>query len=46
MGGCHLTRAIPQELARAGFDVVALDQFYLEVPNPYLYLYLGSARTV
>jgi ubiquinone/menaquinone biosynthesis C-methylase UbiE len=27
-GGCHLTRAVPDMLTAAGFEIVELDQFY------------------
>jgi SAM-dependent methyltransferase len=46
-GGCHLTRAVPELLQRAGLTVVVLQSSYLPGPRiarPWTYGYLGSAK--
>lgn len=46
-GGCHLDRAITDEISRAGFDVESAETGYLPGPRvsrPWSYLYSGVAR--
>lgn len=43
-GGCHLTRAIPEDIQRAGFEIDALDSYYADgEPKPMGYTYEGRA---
>ena len=43
-GGCHLTRHITDEIARAGFDLADVDTYYFEgEPKPMGYTYEGRA---
>lgn len=45
VGGCHLTRDVPELLRAAGFEVVELDRFYLRgAPRPIGAQWLGVAR--
>lgn len=46
-GGCHLTRAVPDLVRAAGFDVARLEERYLPGPRigrPWTYGYLGRAE--
>ena len=43
-GGCHLNRPIADLVRRAGFCLDALDNYYVEGPKPFTYLYEGRAR--
>ena len=44
-GGCHLTRAIPELIEQAGFEVEALDTNYLKgEPKMFAYTFEGVAR--
>jgi ubiquinone/menaquinone biosynthesis C-methylase UbiE len=44
-GGCHLTRPVAELLRTAGFDVVALDEFYEKgAPKSLGAMSLGTAR--
>lgn len=46
VGGCHLTRDIPDALAKAGLTVEQVDAFYQEgAARPLAALVLGTART-
>jgi ubiquinone/menaquinone biosynthesis C-methylase UbiE len=43
-GGCHLTRHVPEDIARAGFEVEVLDTYYFTgEPKPMGYTYEGRA---
>lgn len=45
--GCHLTREIPQEIEKAGFEIQELEQDYFRtwrLPDHWSYLSVGSAR--
>jgi ubiquinone/menaquinone biosynthesis C-methylase UbiE len=42
-GGCHLNRAIDQEIAAAGFALQRLETGYLPGPRPFTYVFQGSA---
>jgi SAM-dependent methyltransferase len=42
-GGCHLNRAIDQDVRTAGFEVEALENYYLPGPKFAAYLYEGRA---
>jgi ubiquinone/menaquinone biosynthesis C-methylase UbiE len=43
-GGCHLTRRIPEEIEKAGFDIQKLDTYYFKgEPKPMGYSYEGRA---
>jgi ubiquinone/menaquinone biosynthesis C-methylase UbiE len=43
-GGCHLTRDITALLTEAGFEIEQLRNFYLKVPKPMGYMYVGRAK--
>ncbi len=44
VGGCHMTRAISDEIERAGFLVKELDNYYAKgAPKPWGYEYEGRA---
>jgi ubiquinone/menaquinone biosynthesis C-methylase UbiE len=43
-GGCHLNRKIDDLIAGAGFQIEELDKGYLRGPNPFSYMYEGTAR--
>lgn len=42
-GGCHLNRPIDRLLARAGFGVTRMDNYYLPGPKPLGYMFEGVA---
>jgi ubiquinone/menaquinone biosynthesis C-methylase UbiE len=43
-GGCHLTRRIPDEIERAGFDIQKIESYYFKgEPKPMGYTYEGHA---
>jgi len=42
-GGCHLTRRITDSIARAGFSIEKLDNYYEPGPKPFGYTYEGYA---
>lgn len=42
-GGCHLTRPIVERIAKAGFDVTEVDEFYDEGPKVLAAFSLGTA---
>jgi SAM-dependent methyltransferase len=42
-GGCHLVRDIPAIVRDAGFEIEALDAFYVPAPKIQGYMYLGRA---
>jgi ubiquinone/menaquinone biosynthesis C-methylase UbiE len=43
-GGCHLTRHIPEEIERAGFEIDKLDTYYMKgEPKPMGYTFEGRA---
>jgi len=43
-GGCHLTRRIPETIARAGFAIEQLDTYYFKgEPKPFGYTFEGRA---
>ncbi|MDQ1458321.1 MAG: hypothetical protein QOH28_3941 [Actinomycetota bacterium] len=45
-GGCHLTRRIPEEIEKAGFDIQELDTYYFKgEPKPMGYSYEGRATS-
>src|SRR5262249_32031882 len=44
IGGCHLNRDIRGLITAAGFEIVALEQYYLEGPKPMGFIYRGVAR--
>lgn len=43
-GGCHLNRAIDQQLRAAGFCLDTLDNYYLRGPKVGTYMFEGRAR--
>jgi ubiquinone/menaquinone biosynthesis C-methylase UbiE len=43
-GGCNLNREIVELLARAGFEVTDLENFFLQGPKAFGYMYVGRAR--
>ena len=43
-GGCNLNREIEVRLEKAGFEIEALRNFYLNGPKPFGYAYVGRAR--
>jgi SAM-dependent methyltransferase len=43
-GGCHLTRRIPDDIERAGFDIQKIDTYYFRgEPKPMGFTYEGRA---
>jgi ubiquinone/menaquinone biosynthesis C-methylase UbiE len=43
-GGCHLTRRIPDDIERAGFDIQKIDSYYFKgEPKPMGFTYEGRA---
>jgi ubiquinone/menaquinone biosynthesis C-methylase UbiE len=43
-GGCHLTRRIPDDIERAGFDIQKIDTYYFRgEPKPLGFTYEGCA---
>jgi len=43
-GGCHLTRRIPDDIVRAGFDIQKIESYYVKgEPKPMGYTYEGRA---
>jgi ubiquinone/menaquinone biosynthesis C-methylase UbiE len=45
VGGCHMTRPIAEEIARAGFAMEELETYYMErAPKPWAYTFEGRAR--
>lgn len=42
-GGCNLNRPIDDLISGAGFEVTALDRFYIKGPKPTAYMYRGIA---
>jgi ubiquinone/menaquinone biosynthesis C-methylase UbiE len=44
-GGCHLNRAIPQLIERAGFRIERIDTGYMKGPRPMTFMYEGRARS-
>jgi len=42
-GGCHFNRPISDLLARAGFEVTHVDNYYMRGPKPLGYMYEGIA---
>ena len=42
-GGCHLDRAIDQELQAAGFEVQGLETYYMNGLKPMSWMYRGRA---
>jgi ubiquinone/menaquinone biosynthesis C-methylase UbiE len=43
-GGCHLERPIARLVREAGFEILELENEYLEGPRPFTYTYSGLAR--
>ena len=43
-GGCHLNRDTVDLVAGAGFEIVAMRNFYLKGPKPWGYMSVGQAR--
>ncbi len=43
-GGCHLNRAVPDLLERAGFRIEEMQTGYAEGPRPMTFMYEGRAR--
>lgn len=43
-GGCHLNRRIDRLVQGAGFEIEALDNFYIRGPKIGTWLYAGRAR--
>lgn len=44
-GGCHLNRPIDIVLRDSGFTIVRLDNYYLQGPKPFGYMYEGIAAS-
>ncbi len=42
-GGCNLNRSITDAIESAGFRITQLENYYMQGPKPYTYMYQGSA---
>ena len=42
-GGCHLNRPISQLVADCGLELTRMDNYYMDGPKPYGYMFEGSA---
>jgi len=42
-GGCHLNRQIDELVAKAGFEMSRIENYYMRGPKPYSYMFEGLA---
>jgi ubiquinone/menaquinone biosynthesis C-methylase UbiE len=45
-GGCHLDREMDKLIRAAGFQIDAIEMAYMQGPNPWTFMYQGSAQNV
>jgi len=43
-GGCHLNRPIDQLVRNSGLELIRLENYYLDGPRPFVYMFEGVAR--